>query len=713
MKNVILRSLDFQNFASYVGKTHIDFQRCGLCLVRGVNHDTGGSSAAGKSNFLAALTYGLGYAPYPATALQSWLTEDVMDVAVGLELASGPATIHRGQRAKLVFGGKTTTSSVAVAKQLEDLTGLSPALMEALTFRAQGTRSTFLAMKDDELKSFLGSVLDLEKFEVAAEQSAMLAKERLCEVETLEAEIMRLEDQRESTEASMTSLVVVDVDETELRTALALLQTTEADLAVARSIQKALRDQITQTKIEAQAVFAETSAVLKAKLATIRAEALPSVDLTALEKAQAQELEIARRLRTLITKDEVTRRGTERAISIFDQKQRSYQDNARLAQQHQTRLEEYRKELAALEDSSCPTCLRHWTSADPHFADQTSQIQAKIATSEAIVEAHTALQRPSWYRPEAWAPSPLVDQFRAVQARARDSIENAKIAVAQREAALVAEKKSRIEAVQTEIAAERSRCLALSLSPATDAAFAESFRAVEALEKLRERQAAHAASQQTLVSRAQVQRAGAEALRQAAQARLSQIRQTQDVASIRLREAKAALAAELDFGRLVGREGFLGAIFDEVLEEIAAETNSILAAVPNVQTVSMRFRSESSTAKGITKRNIRPVVSISGREIGLPSGLSGGQTTSFGLAVDLGVGAVISRRTGATPGWLILDEPFTGLGLLEKEAFLGVLQRHAQTRAVFVVDHENAFAEFFSSTIEIHRKDGRSYIIAP
>jgi ABC-type branched-subunit amino acid transport system ATPase component len=155
---------------------------------------------------------------------------------------------------------------------------------------------------------------------------------------------------------------------------------------------------------------------------------------------------------------------------------------------------------------------------------------------------------------------------------------------------------------------------------------------------------------------------------------------------------------------------FLTAIFDEVLEEIAWNTNEMLQHVPNVAHVRIRFRSENTTQKGTIKRAIVPVVTIAGAERPLRSALSGGMATAVELAVDLAVRKVISARTGVTPGWLILDECFEGLGTTEKEACLTLLKRAAQDILIIVVDHASEFKEMFDQRLTIVNENGESRI---
>jgi hypothetical protein len=179
-------------------------------------------------------------------------------------------------------------------------------------------------------------------------------------------------------------------------------------------------------------------------------------------------------------------------------------------------------------------------------------------------------------------------------------------------------------------------------------------------------------------------------------------------ASAKVEATKSALDMEQDFLELL--KSFLTAIFDEVLAEIAWNTNEMMKNVPNVAHVTIGFRSESTTAKGTIRRAIVPYVTIGGVERNPKTALSGGMSTAVELAVDLAVRKVISARTGVKPGWLVLDECFEGLGIAEKEACMGLLQQAAQDTLILVVDHMTEFKEMFSKRFTVTSVGGRSQI---
>jgi DNA repair exonuclease SbcCD ATPase subunit len=114
------------------------------------------------------------------------------------------------------------------------------------------------------------------------------------------------------------------------------------------------------------------------------------------------------------------------------------------------------------------------------------------------------------------------------------------------------------------------------------------------------------------------------------------------------------------------------------------------------------------TQKGSVKKAIVPVVCIDGHEATLEAGLSGGMLSTVELAVDLAVGAVLSRREGLCPGWLILDESFEGLDAVSKRSCMEILMNYANNRLVLVTDHATEFKSNFSKNITVEFENGVS-----
>jgi DNA repair exonuclease SbcCD ATPase subunit len=189
-----------------------------------------------------------------------------------------------------------------------------------------------------------------------------------------------------------------------------------------------------------------------------------------------------------------------------------------------------------------------------------------------------------------------------------------------------------------------------------------------------------------------------------------------DLASARMRQneidgLEAELKVESDLAQALGRGGFLGVIFDEVLDEIAQETNARLSLLANVSDVTIGFRSESETKAGKVRRAIVPVVSIGGVTAKYKTGLSGGMRTSVDQAVDLACREVVTRRTGVTPGFLLLDETFNGQPEKTKEAAMEVIKQFAKDNLVIVIDHSTEFRQLFDFTVKVVKMDGESKVL--
>jgi DNA repair exonuclease SbcCD ATPase subunit len=147
----------------------------------------------------------------------------------------------------------------------------------------------------------------------------------------------------------------------------------------------------------------------------------------------------------------------------------------------------------------------------------------------------------------------------------------------------------------------------------------------------------------------------------------------------------------------LGKDGFLGVIFTEVLQQISDRANKYLSLLPNTSHVSVTFETEN--AKG--KKTISPVFWVDGHATTRASGLSGGMGASADLAVDLGVIGVVEERLGKAPGWICLDETFNGMPKGTKEQAIEILKEYATNRLVVVIDHSTEIKESFDQTLTV------------
>jgi len=145
----------------------------------------------------------------------------------------------------------------------------------------------------------------------------------------------------------------------------------------------------------------------------------------------------------------------------------------------------------------------------------------------------------------------------------------------------------------------------------------------------------------------------------------------------------------------------------EMLADLTSETNAILARIPNVSSVTVRFYPKETPSGGYEAADS---VLVEGEE--RDDGLSEGQQSSVELACDLALRSVVGGRCANRPRWAVLDEPFEGMGLRDREAFMEWMEE--QGDLYLVVDtHSREFSEAFAERgIGVEMSGRRSRIVS-
>ena len=699
-----LHKITIQGFRSFRDPQTIELPATGFVLVDGQNFDTGGSSGSGKSSVVEAVAYALGYCKLPATELQCRnATAAPLQVQLTLNHTHlGQIEIARGKHTYVEYPDKPKiTGARLVAEEINKILGLPLDLVEALTYRPQRSFGRFISMGDIEKKEFLTnclpelSVLDLVG--QAAKTQAQAIEDQLgasqLAIEHFEAEIQRLKDNRPDHTHVNTDDLSGQIEATQAR-----LGTLTARMTQAETELQTTKNGIAAKKAAARATI---EADLVAATANLDAEAMSlknqltehQAGLKALGDQLAQAEETNRKaVQDLSTEIAGLRKTRVELLQAYATKP-----------DVETQIAALIKEIADLENNICPTCQRTWLEQGVKLQELQARLQSlstripilneignraqaletKIATLEAnVTQLHC---------------DPKIQELRAtIQAAAKP--------VAETQAALSginARKQQIIAMVDDKL---RSACVSLDLEAQealrTHEAAQADLRAHNAERQALEARLADAvAHNKSIVEQAEKYRqiiVNVEGLHQAEVATTQPLRDS--------------LAVETAVALALGRSGYLGAIFDEILAEISTEITDVLANIPNVSSVSLRFSSEVTTAKGTVKKTIQPVVTKDGIEASFKS-LSGGQQAAVELAVDLAIGNVIGRRTGRTPGWIVLDEAFDGLDTPAKEACLAILKRYADGRLVIVIDHTSEIKELFDRHVVVQMVSGVSRVL--
>lgn len=570
----------------------------------------------------------------------------------------------------------------------------------ALTYRGQRKPGLFLSKTDAEKKEFLTKLLGLDKFERAQEVGAANVKMLEADVAILEAShsdlLMRL-TQLGPTEDS----VMVQSEYKRVKNAIAS-ENARID---------SMNAEIGKMREEADAAAVDASSKFQGQLRDVNkiysdllATVIPDVPTTPeMERASKLVQECQRRHERLEEEDSARRADLAKRVQHLNSEINRLTLKAGTANRYLAKKDEILADLKAMETDVCPTCQREWDQAEQKRAQLRSDMEGldvKLAECLAMLEEMERIKLELATIPP-FEPNPKVAQMLVTWRAASDQLSKETEKASGARALQVSKRYQAIAEVKAELLRLREEA---------------QFRADEA----RKKALAGVDGLVTLIADARHNIADAQSVVDTLKFTLGRITEREKQAvSIRtqLMDAKGALApktaelaAERDFLHLVGREGFLGSIFDEVLAEISDETNQVLASIANTRRCTLHFTSENLTKKGTVNREIVPVVTINGHKASLKFGPSGGMLSAIELAVDFALAAVISRRTGVVPGWLILDESFDGLGPVEKETCFEVLQKYGQDRLVIVVDHMSETQGLFTRRVTVEYVDGRSRI---
>ncbi len=712
-----LHKLSIEGIRSFADNSSIEFPKTGLLLINGKNKDTGGSSGSGKSTIPMAINLPLDCCPFSLTTLQSFYTEN--PVKVELEIFRDgdeyPIKLTKGEESSYtqiltmpISGAKAVKSAVK-----SRITHLDSELLGVLTYRPQRTPGIFLSMSDSEKKDFLNKVLKLDLFEkaISDQETRLKTKE-----DNLKSILLSHTSKRELLNSTVVYRALLRPEE-------------DPFLNVAKLHQAELVSQIKQLKLlydeqkqkEEQELDSKCYELTKdipyiqslIEDQYIRLASFDGIDKTNLEKllsainVKKSELEQVVRQDQLDNNNRVSKLNTI-AATIQDLTDQINDINSLIP-----RLNQLKEENLSLSKNICPTCIRTWDNAIDKIAINNTAINnieeelTKVYILDTEIENKRIEMGPylacitnaKVFELEN-SINKLSTELEIEKVNLKSNIDNKKS-----QASLEIEtNKLKIKQIQQQADNLRSNyIIQISESKKIANEIIQLERDLDVKSKEIEQLIAQVRMNFTYNN---IERRREEESQKSYNQRLDSFKEIDRQKNV----AEIDFKNEEDYLEVIGRGGFLGSIFDEILNEISVETNRILAEVPNTSDCSLWFDSSKSTQKGIIKKTITPIVSMNGNEGPYKAMLSGGKIAALELAVDLALGEVISQRTGIRPGWLILDEAFEGLGPIEKEGCLQILSKYAENKLVIVIDHSSEFKEFFSKEITVHHENGRSWI---
>ena len=721
MPKIRLKKIEVEAFRSLVDFTEIEFPESGLFLIKGKNLDTGGSSGSGKSSIVLAVSFGFDACPFSATNLQSFphLTNNSYKVKHFVEVDGVNYNWSKGDSQNSYFNKgstRTASNSSGTTSKIRELIGVDSDILAALTYRSQKSNGTFLSMGDTAKKDFLNKVLNLEELEKAVELSEDSIKK-------LEDALKTANTEFQLKQSFLKDLIVykqnyLKQDEGELNVYNISFKNVKEEL-------KALNQRYLEIQEKEKLELESKAAAAKKEIPYFNEridqlvvkrnsneQLLKEIDYSIINTMIVSVKEKTEKLETMTSLEAELKSAhsceLKRLESEFREK---YKQKCRFDEVEEE-INEIIKENQILKSNKCPTCDRQWDNVlskiDINLI-RINRLNEEFLGKDEFEKSFNKLQEKidnHVFIPSLVTESLSKDVFNLNgQIQAEKHRLNAELDSKKRQLdSEINEIKLKVKGLEAK--SEQVRFEFLNSNKETDRLykFITDLTAQYNMIKLK-LDSIHEKMQDSYNHNKEEDEKHATSQRLYDKHALSFDDITNNKSSI-----ESSLSLEKDFLRLVGKEGFLSCIFDEILVEISEEANRILSEIPNTSRCSVIFSSEKTTQKGTVKKTITPIVKFNDAEGPYKAILSGGMITSLELAVDLAVYNVISNRTGIKPGWLILDESFEGLGIIEKEACLQILSNYAKDMLVLVIDHSTDFKEMFEKVITVVYENEKSHI---
>lgn len=704
MQTVKLKSVKMKAFRSFVDEQETPLlPDTGLYLIKGINKDSGGSSNSGKSNLALAIAYALDCSPIPGTLLQSWLTKDKMQVSVSFLQGDKNITCNRGSVTSLEVGDMEHNGAKAYKENLPTVFGLSTEQIAALSYRHQKDGSSFLSMSDDDKKSFLAKLLKLDEIESEVERAR----------DELKKERVRLEVALQNPFLKMSPPVCPEVpSKTDLSFNKSMLNFNQRVideknsklLAIKKRIDE-LNSQVLLLKKDIEKTVESLTEDTNKEIKALQASLLTLPQLYGNQKKDVQKLLTAQQ--KLVSKLNAEVDALERSMwktgeSITSNKMK-ISSHADIKDKLKYKLETSEKcdacNQTVIKNEQWQENIKNKITIEEEFCKQSErQVEHFILLKE---QQAVEMQQ---LRKSILVESGHVDFYnKQLQSLSEKAIE-AKAEIEKQ----IGLKRLDISTMLNRITDQHKDVLTPMINEISVLQNEGSFLKAEIANEQQKR-----VQIQSTIDKAEIENSYKEKeFLTKMDWYESQVKQI-EAANKELSDAEKMVNIKTEYVTMLGPDGFLGNIFDEVLIDIGHRASDMLKQVPNVSRVTISFESDkkAKTTDNVTKQ-ITPVIYKESLPLPLTGTLSGGMLAVVGLAVDLALQQVIQERTGVSLGWMILDEAMEGLGAIEKEACMELLRQVAHDKLILIVDHDDKAKDFVDGSITIESENEHSTILA-
>lgn len=700
MKNE-LKSVTVSSFQNLAENQQIKFDGPGMYGLIGKNEDDGGSNASGKSALTRAITVGavgLGYVGITSSGLKNRKLGIAPNIIEEWNLSGKNVLIDRtigGKLAVTVDGVDLTGKSDEIQTKLNALFGMSPEHLIHLTHKMQESFGGFLLMKDADKKDFLGSFFDTVKIDVASTKNdAELKKLSTKNVENserlkvtlgqlaslkTEVDVLTQKVAKYTSTEFISSVAAKKSELTHKELELDVIQSTSlvALLEINADYQKMMGD-LNQAK---SALESFASADAQASIAQLSEEAAN------LEKSINSPISVPSEMMLKLS-------DIDGKLSALKAQQLT---TSRLLAQKTAKEQEVAKlqaKAAALAPDTCSTCGQS-VSIEIFKKIQDAANNEIVAVAFSIAELTRQLEH---FSGDSSTESDLSGQKNSLLSdiasyRASQNKDHLKSALANVRSRIQLEISKRTElerAIHNTTSSinflratlEQNYNLQLGKLSAELGSIKQDIQALE--------QEAISATQ--MLSGINVKY----------QEQASQVNTLEQSISQTARE----LLIRNKVSEILSRNGFIGYIFDTILEEINSEVNENIKQIPVISRLSMYFTPDTTVkTTGAVNKNITYKIFDAGDEISFET-LSGSEKESLLTATDVAVDTILCYRLGVDINYKILDEQFGWVDGDNKEHLLEFIKNKYRDKIVMIVDHGSELNAAIDKKIIITKQNG-------
>lgn len=697
-----LKSVNVSAVQNLAENQLVSFSGPGLYGIIGQNLDDGGSNASGKSSLTRAITVGLvgpGYVGITNKGLKNRILGVSPRIVQEWEVDDKAIFIDRTIGGKLIVevdGVPLTGKSDEIQVKLDTILGITPEHFIHLTHKMQESFGGFLLMKDGDKKDFLGSFFDTSKIDKAsAENDANLKTLSTKHVENAERLKLMVNGLLSlKTEVDSLTEKVSRFTSTEF---LSYVAAKKSELAHKEIELESVSSTPIEDLLKADTQYCQMMNDLDSAQRHMEASVGSSTYQDTINKlsSEAAQLRVSINAPITIPSDlNMQLQGLESSLATLKAQQFL---TSKLLTQKGSKEQEFKKlelKATALVQDKCSTCGQSVSTEifqkikDGMNAEITQAVSAIDSLNKKIEASLTGGATESDLNGQKNSVLNDIAAFKASQNK--DHL------------------KSMLSSIESNINAINAEKNEIEKSVKNTLASLEYFKSTAQknyglqISKLQ----AELGSLQKDIQNAEKEAVTAKELLTGVNTKY----QTQLQAVSEVEQSISQTAREVSIrtkiSEILSRNGFVGYIFDSILEEINSEVNENVKQIPVISRLSMYFTPDHTVkSTGAVNKNITSKIFDNGEEIAFET-LSGSEKESILTAVDVAVDTILCSRLGVDINYKIFDEQFGWVDGEHKEHLLEFLKNKYRDKIVLIVDHGSELNAAIDRKIIVTKQNG-------